>query len=291
MSKRRILYSTVIDNSELFLIQGYLWAKSLIENANIDTNDILINVIDDHTLDLDALNQLGIHIALSPRFGDGRYCNKAGQIDNLISINADYYVLMDADTFICDDLNELILDNFIRGKVVDIANPRITVLDELYMQARFVARPDTLKSDLNKMHSTYNSNLNGGLYIIPSQYVVRINECWKKWILWILEHPNILDQVAKLHHTDQVAFSMTLEENRIPLKHVSRKYNFPCHLYVAVDETPVVLHYHHLLNEEGIRNENEHLRNYSAILNKANTQILIWKEELEKKLLYLKRET
>ena len=276
MSDSRTIYSTVIDNSDIFLLQGYLWARSLIENADVNQKDILINIIEDHTLDLEILKKLGINIALSPRFGDGRYCNKAGQFTNLYKFERDHYVLMDADLFILQPLHEVFVEQKISGKVVDIANPQIAVLDELYMQANFVARPKIAKADLEKKRSTYKSNLNGGLYVIPAQHLVNIEKVWKKWILWILDHPNILDQAKKLHHTDQVAFSMALTELNIEVNSLSREYNFPCHLLIDEDCNPKIFHYHHLLTDEGITNSNCHLNFYSALLKQKNIQIANW---------------
>jgi hypothetical protein len=283
MSYRRIIFSTVIDNSEIFLLQGYLWARSLIENASIDAKDILINIIEDHSLDIAILNDLGVNIGLSKRFGDGRYCNKAGQIEGLYKYERDYYVLMDADLFILQPLLEIFDSQKLSGKVVDIANPQIAVLDELFMQANFIARPQTTKADLEREKSTYKSNLNGGLYVVPSRHFHNIERTWKKWILWILDHPNILDQAKKLHHTDQIAFSMALTELNIEVNSLSREHNFPCHLLIQEDCFPKVLHYHHLLTDEGITNSNPHLKSYSGLLERTNEQISKWIQEFRLK--------
>jgi len=276
MFDSRILYSTVIDNTENFLLQGYLWARSLIENANVNPWNIVVNVVDDHTLDLNALRSLDINIALSPRFGDGRYCNKAGQIDGLRKYESDYFALMDADIFVIYPIPEIYKNQRLSGKIVDLANPRIAVLDELFMEANFIARPKITKADIEKNKSTYKSNLNGGFYVIPVEHINPIDNAWKKWILWILDHPDSLSQVRKLHHTDQIAFSMALTELEIDLNPLSREYNFPCHLFIEEDCSPKILHYHHLLSETGITNLNPHLHDYSLQLEQVNLQICNW---------------
>lgn len=272
----RVIYSCVVEGQERYYLQAYLWAQSLITNGGVSPRDIVLQFVEDRLLRRDSFFELGVHIKYVSRFGDGRYCNKASQIDNLEQMEAEFFVLMDCDMFVGDEIKGIFKKNAIGGKVVDAANPLITVLDDLYMQASFIARPLTIRADLEKYNTTYISNLNGGLYVIPRELIKSIGLLWKKWILWILDHPNILDQARKLHHTDQVAFCMAITESNTSVNMLGRRFNFPCHLFNEEDMRPVVYHYHHLLADDGIENVNTHLPLYSFGLESSNMQIRKW---------------
>ncbi len=280
MKRPSIYYSTVLDKNVKHYRQGWIWAHSLIENAGVHPSHIIVNLVEGAAYDVSPFEQLGIRVVRPERFGDGAYCNKVAQMNNLLDLEASYFVLMDADTFICNSIDSIVREGRVGGKVVDLPNPEIHVLDEIYMEAMFVVRPKIMKSDIFSDRTTYASNFNGGLYIIPQQYLNTIHTGWRKWVTWILDHGDILDRVDKLHHADQIGFSMTLVKEDIPIYHVPRTYNLPCHLAMEEDVTPVVLHYHHLLTEEGIKNYNPHLPLLTQSIERANQQIVKWLKEV-----------
>jgi len=187
---------------------------------------------------------------------------------------------MDADMFVSESIGHLASSKNIKGKIVDLPNPQIEILQELYELAKFEVFPKKVQVDFDHENQTFQGNLNGGLYIIPGQKLKELKKSWNKWIDWILDSPNTLDFARKLHHTDQIAFSMAIHELGIGIENIDRRYNFPCHLPQFEDVEPIVWHYHHMLRDGVISNLNLELLNYTQSLSRVNEQIQEWLKDL-----------
>ncbi|WLR43867.1 hypothetical protein LC087_07025 [Bacillus carboniphilus] len=266
-------YSCLLDSKPKFYKQCFLLVHSLIELANVPPQHIWVHFTNDvDEMILQQLQALKIQLFEIERFGDERYCNKIAQLSNKNLHHADLVVLMDTDMIVTKPFIENVSIDCVNGKIVDLANPDINVLEDIFQKAGIERTLGRVKTDISK-EETLKGNFNGGLYIIPKKYMKTVNESWRKWALWLLEKKH-LHKAGKGIHVDQVSFCMTLHENKLPIEHLNRKYNMPTHLSFYKDVDPYILHYHDLLTSNGLLPVDPHSSNaYKNTLEKVNSFI------------------
>lgn len=266
----RIIYSCVVDTAAIFQYQGWMWANSLIHFAKVPPKDIWVNYIRG-TSDyfLEKIRSLGANIFELEPFGDGKYCNKIGQLSNPALYEADFVVLMDTDMVAAQPFAGELQFDCVNGKIVDLPNPSLEALDLVFEKAgveNFLGITQTSYTEAN----TYNGNFNGGLYGIPVKYLQTLADSWGKWALWLLETP-YLEQEGKSLHTDQVSFCLALNEHRLPLHCLDVSCNFPLHLKFSKQIVPKVLHYHRGLSPRGLLYNNpDSTKEYRECINRVN---------------------
>jgi len=247
----KVYYSCVVDINPKFHYQCWLWVHSLIEMAKINPQNIWVHYIKEVNLTfVEKLKSLGVQVKQIESFGDGKYCNKIAQLSNEALRNADVLILMDTDMIVTKDFSNEINLNCVSGKIVDLPNPEILVLNKIFSEAGIERTFGEIKTDLSE-ELTYAGNFNGGLYVIPQKYIESVYTSWRKWALWLLDM-KLLHEAGKGTHVDQVSFCMAIHENGIPIEHLHRKYNFPTHINFLKDIAPVVIHYHWELDEVGL---------------------------------------
>lgn len=248
----KIYYSCVIDTNPKFQYQCWLWAHSLIELAQISPSNIWVHYISGvDLLFIEKLKSLGLQLQEIEGFGDYKYCNKIAQLSNDSLREADVIILMDTDMIITQNFMDTINLECVSGKIVDYPNPNISILDNIFLEAGLDNIYERVKTDFEN-ELTYAGNFNGGLYIIPNQYIDMIQASWRKWASWLLEN-NILKDGMKVH-VDQVSFCMTIHENQIPIEHLPRTYNYPIHINFHKDIAPMIIHYHWKISNVGLLN-------------------------------------
>src|SRR3546814_8732488 len=73
------------------------------------------------------------------------------------------------------DFTHFLSADMIGGKVVDLANPPLPLLDALFMRAGFADRPELVGVEASA-DRTYRGNCNGGLYSVPTRFADRSEE-------------------------------------------------------------------------------------------------------------------
>ena len=245
----KVNYSCVIDNKERYLQQGWLWVNSLIQLAKINPKNIWVHFISD--IDDSYIRKFadsGVNISVIEPYGDKKYCNKIAQMQNDELKNSDAIILMDIDMIMLESFEDNIDYDCISSKIVNETNPSTEVIDELFKLAGLTKTlPDKaieLRDDL-----TYGANFNGGIYIIPKKYYNIIQSGWEKWAQWLLINGKPLYDAKREAHIDQVSFCMNIHENNIPIKYISRLYNYPMPFqFDDLGRLPYVLHYHTLMD-------------------------------------------
>ena len=249
----KIVYSCVVDRDYKFQYQGWLWANSLVINANVAPKNIWIHCT--YGVDADFKKQctdLGLNVVDVEPFGDKKYCNKLTQLFNPALSKADILVLMDTDTFILSNFEWVLDSNYVCGKAVDKPNPSVTVLKELFTLAGLEKTLRDMKATCDDK-ITYGANFNGGLYAIPTGFLNELRVSWPKWANWLLSH---IKQENRVNFDDmfidQMSFCMAAHENGFPTKELNLSFNFPLHILSKAENEPSVLHYHWKLNHVGL---------------------------------------
>jgi hypothetical protein len=219
---------------------------------------------------------LGCHTLTTPRFGDGRYCNKIAQLMNLEGVPGDTIVLMDTDVFVLDSLGSLARSDCISGKAVDCAKPSLQALKKIAAAAGIRPLPITIPTDSNRGR-TLLGNCNGGVYMIPRIHLRRFRELWASLAEWLLENDQELKKENNQNHIDQVAFFLALHKGEFKFELLPSNANFFLHFeaphhYLDPASPVMALHYHHrCVTEDGLIKPHCKLSPAAAIaVNKAN---------------------
>lgn len=246
---RNTAFSFVIDTGPSMAYQGYHLAHSLLSHCTPEPASIHVQFTPEVSPRVRSVfASLGCTVHEIARFGDGRYCNKIAQLENLRGIECDLLVLLDTDMILVADLRPFLVAGALQSKVVDWPNPSLEALEKVARRAGMRTLPDKIWVD-SRMGKTYVGNSNGGFYAIPRALIGQVSEAWKKWAKWLLENDEPLRHEGKLMHIDQVAMWLAIHTAGIPYVPAPSNVNYYLHLrgrHCYCDRTgPIaVLHYH-----------------------------------------------
>lgn len=245
----KVAFSFIVDVDPKFAYQGWHLAHSILRHCAVLPEDIHVQVtpeVDARTRDV--FSSIGCTVVTLERFGDGRYCNKLAQWDNLLGSDADHFVFLDTDMIIVADCRDDLPADKISAKVVDLANPSHEVISEILAMAGFATRPSQCDVD-GADETTFLGNCNGGMYSVPRQYADQLFVAWKRWALWLLENDGPLARVGKQMHVDQIGFCLALHETGLPFALAPSNVNYFVHFasdhrYMDRSRPISILHYH-----------------------------------------------
>ena len=247
-----VYYSCVVDAAPLFYWQTWGLVNSLLELAEVSAKQIYVH----YTPEVDPafliqLETLGVNLKAIARLGDGKYCNKIAQLKTTEFKTAKCVLLLDTDMLVLRELSAIYTTKAIKGKVVDLANPELAILQTIFDRAGFKVYPAVRSADYDP-NPTFENNFNGGLYVIPGACVNTLGQRWHYWADWLLDNLEILTQVNKQAHVDQISFALAVHELYLPVTDVGRMYNYPLHLPDNKTGYPAILHYHRNVSPTGI---------------------------------------
>lgn len=256
--KQRLAVSFVIDENPVFSYAGWHLANSLLTNSPVIPSDIHVQFLAEVSENvLEIFRKLGCSVHRLTRFGDGKFCNKLAQWENLAGEDADHFLFLDTDMICISDFSGSLPSTAIAGKVVDMANPSLELLDRLFSDAGFEDRPPVIKVEANE-DLTYLGNCNGGAYSVPRQFAGSLFESWRRHASWLLENIEPLSKAGKENHVDQISFCMALHETGLPFENMDSNLNYYVHFkgdhsYRDLEKPLALLHYHNRsLNVVGI---------------------------------------
>ncbi len=274
------IFSFVVDEEPRFAQEGRHLARSLVRHCGGDPSAVHVQC----TPEVDArcrsdFRREGYSVHEIARFGDGRHCNKIGQLDNLRDADFDRVVLLDTDTIAVADLRPLLSDSAILGKIVDASNPPLSVLREIAQASGLTSLPPTCKTDSGDS-DTFAGNCNGGFYAVPRRFCDRLSREWRRWTLWLLENIGPLRRGGCAHHADQVGFWLALHHGALPFAAVQSNLNYYVHFtgaheYFDARRDIALLHYHDSsVNDDGLLEPQAKLSPLErAAVERANAQI------------------
>ncbi|PWE17428.1 hypothetical protein DDZ18_07040 [Marinicauda salina] len=199
---------------------------------------------------------LGISLIEAKPIGKGpaRYCNKIRQLSTPELLDTDFVILSDADILFLTDPAEWALPNCFRAKPVDLPNPPETAWRKLFKETALIDRISEQPLEIAPGSSTFSTNFNGGLYIIPTSMTEYLSNSWERYALMCLSREDVLG--SALHHSDQIAMGMALAEHRVDIRPLPTGANLPTHLgaeHLAriPRQTVSGLHYHGHVDNHG----------------------------------------
>jgi hypothetical protein len=208
---------------------GWHLARSLQTYAGLSPDRIHIQFTPEVSNGIMQLfEQAGYSLHTLERFGDGKFCNKLAQWANLRTITAEQILFLDTDMICIADPVPMLPRASIAAKVVDLANPELVLLDEIFARAGFSDRPPMIDVEASEMR-TYLGNCNGGFYWVPVSCAERLFAAWRHHALALLRDIEPLRQAGKQNHVDQVAFCMALHETGLPFEQLPSNLNYYMH--------------------------------------------------------------
>jgi hypothetical protein len=245
----RTIFSFVVDDDPRFTYQAWHLARSLLQHCGGDAAAIHVQCTPEVEEGRRSLfRELGCQVHQISRFGDGRYCNKLSQFESFRTIDFDRVVLLDTDTIAVSDLRPFLSDTAIVGKIVDLDNPPLSILDEIADAAGMSTRPSICRADAIDA-DTYVANCNGGFYSIPKSCCERLSVEWRRWAAWLLANVEPLTRVGRQGHVDQVSFWLAVSQAVLPFEKAPSNVNYYVHFagehnYFDAMRPIALLHYH-----------------------------------------------
>lgn len=252
-----IALSCLVDDDPVFFMQAWNWLTSLRRLGTHERADIFIHHVEEIPRGrLKTMADLGAHLVPVTRFGDGpaAYCNKVRQMATPALADYDHVILSDADIAFARCPTALATGAAVRGKQVDLPNPPEEIWRPLLERAGLAERASVSPLELRAGTSTFSTNLNGGLYIIPRAAWPVLAEGWQTWARFCLDQQVLLGKYTK--HADQLGFGMTLLAADLPLEPLGLAANFPLHLrhaHASLEPRELIgIHYHRELDNHGL---------------------------------------
>ena len=245
----KTIFSFVLEDDALFVYEGWHLLRSLVEHCGGDASLIHVQCTPEVKEYRRALfRDLGCNLHNLERFGDGKYCNKLGQLENLADIEFDTVVLLDTDTIAVADLRPYLSTTAIRGKAVDFAIPPRATLDEIAAAAGLTRLPAVCTPDAI-LSETYVGNCNGGFYSVPKRHVTALSSAWRRAATWLLGNLEPLARIGRQVHVDQVSFWIAIQQTSLPFELAPSNANYYIHFsgehkYFDATREIALLHYH-----------------------------------------------
>lgn len=271
----RVKYSFVIDEDSRFIIESQIFLRTILA-AGVCPDDIVAQVTPrSGEVGKGLAARFGVHAIDLPLGPDGAYCNKINQLFTLGGDDFDVLVACDTDLAITRPLGQVVKLDCVRAKRVDQENPPIAVLEQIRRFLGFPQQPALAPPGCCPTATTYAMNCNGGVLLIPRQFMKPLGETWLAYAKTLTEHRQLLQQWV--NHIDQVSWAFAMLKLELPFQELPVEYNFPTNLAKSIPKgtygKPVVLHYHHSIDRKGrirssgvrlvdksIKEANRHLR-------------------------------
>lgn len=276
----RTIFSFVMDHDPRFAYEAWHLARSLIAHCGGDPSSIHVQCLPEvNARRWRLFGEFGCHIHEITRFGDGRYCNKLNQLENLRELDFDRVILLDTDMIATSDLRPFLGGVAIQAKIVDRASPPLAALGAIAAAAGLSKLPRIREVDASG-DLTFEAHCSGGFYSIPKELCAKLSEGWRRWALWLLANMDPLWRAGRENHVDQISFWLAVQQGDLPFKAAPSNVNYYIHFDGAHgyfdDAQPIaLLHYHSSsLNVLGLLEPQAHLDAAAqAAVAKANALI------------------
>src|SRR5579863_3818567 len=183
----RALYSFVIDENPRFIAEGRIFLRTILA-AGVPPRDVVAQVTARSGAAGKSLAaRFGVRALDLPLGPDGEYCNKINQLFTLADDDFDVLVACDTDLAFTGPLDEVAKVDCVRAKRVDQENPPLEVLEQIRAFLGFAQQPPLAAPGCSPAARTYALNCNGGVLLIPRQFMQPLGEAW-------LEYANALNE-------------------------------------------------------------------------------------------------
>jgi len=243
-------WSCVLDDTPAMWDHFLIWIATLTACADVARDAIVVHHVTDLRPDVARLAaRLGLRSRRVSRF-DTRspHCNKIVQCATGFA-DARRVVLTDVDVAFLVRPPVERLHAPVAGKPVDLANPPVDVLCDLFRHARLplprerVTVPTPSPAGAPTNFQTLPGNYNGGFYVIDQKILTDLGARWAYWARWLMDTSLMPAHYAI--HVDQVAFCMAVHDLGLNVTTLDACWNLPSHMETTVgDAPPFVIHHH-----------------------------------------------
>lgn len=248
--RANIGWSCVLDDSPALRAHLPIWLATLTGCAGVSVDDIVVH----HVTELwpEAVRiakRLGIRTHRIPRFD-----TRSPHSNKILQCASDFgearrVVLTDVDLAFLSYPPVDHLPSPVAGKLVDVANPPVEILRDLFREMGLPIPATILKSTaldhagVVKEFQTFPANYNGGFYVIDRAVLAELGLRWAYWARGLLDAALIPARYAV--HVDQISFCMAVHELGLETVTLSAEWNLPSHIQTATDLTPPFAVHHH----------------------------------------------
>jgi uncharacterized membrane protein YgdD (TMEM256/DUF423 family) len=250
----RLRYSFVIDEHSRFILESRIFLRAILA-AGVRPTDIVAQVTArSGEVGKRIAAQFGVRALDLPLGPDGAYCNKINQLFTLADEDFDVLVACDTDMAIMQPLDEVATPEHVRARRVDQENPPLPVLERIREFLGVAQQPELTAPTCSPAARTYALNCNGGMLLIPRQFMQPLGEVWLSYATRLTGQRHLLEQWV--NHIDQVSWAFAMLQLALPFQELPLEYNFPTNLAKkwiprGTYARPVVLHYHRSLDRRG----------------------------------------
>jgi uncharacterized membrane protein YgdD (TMEM256/DUF423 family) len=249
----RLRYSFVIDEHSRFILESRIFLRTIL-TAGVQPTDVVAQVTArSGEAGKRIAAQFGVRALDLPLGPDGAYCNKINQLFTLADDDFDVLVACDTDLAIMRPLDEVAATGLVRARRVDQENPPLAVLERIREFLGVPQQPALAAPTCSPAARTYAMNCNGGMLLIPRQFMRPLGEAWLGYATRLTAHSHLLEQWV--NHIDQVSWAFAMLQLALPFQELPLEYNFPTNLARRLPRgtyaQPVVLHYHRSLDRRG----------------------------------------
>jgi hypothetical protein len=250
-------YACLLDVKPKFVYQLWVWVTTLLDEAGVPPSDLYVHVVRrGHGFEpaVEAyLRERGVRYGYVEPYGNGHFQNRMRQLENPVLREREYAVLCDTDLAFLAPLDPWIGLGGVCAKEVDVPNPPLPQLEELFRRAGFDRFPATTRCTVDD-GETFVSNCNGGVWILRTELFDELARRWPRWLQWTSWQRDLLG--VHIFHVMQIAFALTLWEMGEPVVPLPAVANFPTNApperYERQGEAPLVLHYHEMVTAGGL---------------------------------------
>lgn len=249
----RLKYSFVIDEDPRFIVESQIFLQTILA-AGVPARDVVAQVTSrSGDIGRNIAARFGVRAIDLPLGPDGAYCNKINELFTLADDDFDVLAVCDTDLAFIRPLDEVAKVDFVRAKRVDQENPPLAILEQIRELLGFVQQPPLRAPGLAPAATTYALNCNGGVLLIPRQFMGPLGEAWLGYARTLTAHRHLFRQWV--NHIDQVSWMFAMLKLALPFEELPVEYNFPTNLAKRVPQgsytQPAVLHYHRALDRRG----------------------------------------
>ncbi len=201
-----------------------------------------------------ALESLGAEVRVVSRFDTANPLFNKIQAFKLPGLERyDTLFYLDCDTIVAQDPSPFLARSAMQAKIADIPSVPTEVLERLCGRFGLKAPARRYRTTFDRAPTVWYCN--AGVVACPVRFISRIIPAWCGYELEFSANPDLLG--PHQHHRSQAALALAFIANPVPFEEMPVAMNFPLHLThmktpVELAETdPVILHYHHLVDEGG----------------------------------------
>ncbi|HEY2036549.1 MAG TPA: DUF423 domain-containing protein [Steroidobacteraceae bacterium] len=250
----RVIYSFVIDEDPRFLVESRIFLRVILASG-VAPRDVVAQVTQrSGDVGRDLAASFGVPAVDLPLGPDGAFTNKINQLFTLADDDEfDVLAACDTDLAITRPLDEVAMVECVRARRVDQENPPLAVLEHIREFLGFREQPPLAAPGVAPAARTYAMNCNGGMLLIPRQFMKPLGEAWRGYAQALTEQRQLLQQWV--NHIDQVSWAFAMLKTELPFQELPVEYNFPTSLARRIPPgtyaKPVVLHYHRSIDKKG----------------------------------------